>query len=131
MNTTALVLATSETYKESAPYVFSDDVPKYPLLRDSIKVYMWKDATERIAQIKLIDLIVSGHGDKGADIISDTIAIDNAIVVSGEDFYVALIDGKMETFIIESRRNDKRTLIEVEYVQNHFVDYLNDKRGLL
>nr|MCR4581157.1 hypothetical protein [Bacilli bacterium] len=116
LGVTGILLANSTDDKTVLPYNFTDDVPEYESIRDEIRVYRDHDAINRIKQIRIINDLINGvpqdkiklsYGDEIPD-----------YVISGEDFYISYINDIPEVFILDSRKNNPRTIEEVKGIIN-------------
>ena len=105
------------------PYVFGESEPKYDSVRDQVKVYYGEQAIERIIQLRIINEIINGVPYE--DINTEFIGELPDYVISGEDYYISYKDNSFYTFILDSRKKNKRTLDELRNVLENGKSLVN------
>ena len=106
------------------PYHFTEDVPSYDSIRDSVKVYYGTSATKRMIQIRIINDVINGIPPE--DINTDYNIDPPDYIISGEDYYIAYKEDMHYTFIIDSRKENPRTIAEINSVLKSNTNILSD-----
>lgn len=119
-NDSGILLANSKKSDKIMPYVFSDNLPIYDSLRDNVKVYYGKGAVNRMIQIRMINDIINGVSNE--NINTEHVLEIPDYVVSGEDYYVAYSKGNVHTFILDSCKENPRTIAEVNNILKNNTD---------
>ena len=104
------------------PYIFSDNVPSYDSVRDNVKVYYGIGAANRMMQIRIINDMVNGIPYEDINIEYPDEVPD--YVISGEDYYIEYSNGNINTFILDSCKENKKTIDEVDMILKENIDML-------
>lgn len=116
-NDKCLLLANSDNTSEVMPYIFSDNLPSYDSIRDEVKVYYGKQAMDRICQLKLINGLINGDSFENIDLeYSEELP---ECIISGEDYYIAYNKDKVSVFILDSCKDNLRTIVEINDILNN------------
>ena len=130
-DTKGILLANSVNSNVILPYEFSDDVPKYDSIRDDVKIYHGSSAVNRIMQIKIINDLINGVSlDNVNTEFTDEIP---DYIISGEDYYISFKNDKTHVFLLDSCRENQRTLSEINQIlasknislDRELIDYEN------
>ena len=109
-----ILLASSNNEGKIIDYKFNEDVPNYDSIRDDIKTYYGTSAINRIIQIKIINDLINRVPIE--NISTEYTGEVPDYVISGEDFYIAYSRNNIDVYVIDSRKDNQRTLAELNSI---------------
>ena len=118
-----IILYSENGFPKSRPKLNLYNVKsKYPLVRDKVREYYTIDAKHEAQRLEMISELLSGK-----EFSKIKIEFKNLIyLISGEDWYIALDnENNLIEYIIDARKDNKRTIDEMNYYKNFILDKSN------
>ena len=117
-----ILLASSDDEGKIMSYKFSEEVPSYDSVRDKTKVYYGPSAVSRIIQIRMINDMINGVSPEDINTEYNDELPD--YIISGEDYYITYSKGHINTFVMDSRKDNPRTIAEISGILKNNTDVM-------
>ena len=95
-------------------YKFYERPAVYNKLRDKTKKYKGQNAVDRMKQLHMINDLLNGKDISKIDVDSNYPTPN--LLISGEDYYIALDEIKSDVFILDKSKNNIKTLLEISNI---------------